>query len=687
MLVTRDTPSSRLGDRTLHVSARNARRRIENALQVSLPVRVTHDCPHIKGTFGIEEALENIRSSIPHDRNMSQAWRSDLEANYITLQEAHLALQKRCRAQQAIIEHQISELFDVEARWKVEHTSESKQSPAHFYIIVLKSLVNSIQNYKEGLVSETDITDCLTYHEKVHELISTFPIAYESTVQNVTPHIEEGDFEYEASKDSKPSWNFNLNTTLDNRMKEDIDQHEYNSIRGSLERLREEDTTALKIQQVIKEIKSSPEKILIVLLRHVSSLLKVITPYKKAQIMNEHVRCDKNIHGILMDFVESYLQFIPKNDSEVSSIEKYSFEDGSGVSTSEKSYLKLDSIDEEEEKFMETLPENIRQYFREICFAKWTKDWIPLLVLSPYDVIGDLREKWKKNYENYKNKKRPMKHLVVWYGSRYEDEMFGWVTEIIPYDKAVARSFNRCPERILKKIECGEKLTWKEKVIADAFEEAKEALELPKSDRWIRSGGGNCEDLMDGTKKENQGTIISSPLPHPKNNVIEPHVQDVKAPSRKRKVRKISHELILSSRKTRLGQRNEFEEGSYTDSNSSEGIDHRKISTSSFTSIPVAQNSSLQTSTVMKEGSSKTSNSPSFCYNMDKLSNHEVRKEKVVTRKLMEKKADEILSDAKVISSILEAYEKLNSLLSNDAPDDLITLISEKLKRIKHVSV
>jgi hypothetical protein len=162
---------------------------------------------------------------------------------------------------------------------------------------------------------------------------------------------------------------------------------------------------------------------------------------------------------------------------------------------------------------------------------------------------------------------------------------------------------------------------------------------------------------------------------------MEPLVQDVKAPSRKRKVRKISHELILSSRKTRLGQSNGLEEGSYTDSKSSEGIDHSKIPTSSFSSIPAAQNLSLQTSRVIKEGSSKTSNSPGFCYNMDNLSNHEVSKEKIVTRSLTEKKADEILYDASFISSILEAYEKLNSLLTSGDHNDLITLMSEKLKR------
>lgn len=191
---------------------------------------------------------------------MTQAWRSDLEANYITLQEAHLTLQKRCRTQQAIIERQKNKLFDFEAGRKIDRTIDSRQSPAYSYLLVLKSLVNSIHNYNECLASETDIAACLIYHEKVHELIRSFPLAFDSTVKNMTSNVQEVSFEHEQVKDFKPGWNCNLNTTLDYRIKKDIDHHEYNGTLSSCYPLREDDTRALKIEQVMKEIKSSPEK-------------------------------------------------------------------------------------------------------------------------------------------------------------------------------------------------------------------------------------------------------------------------------------------------------------------------------------------------------------------------------------------------------------------------------------------
>lgn len=581
---------------------------------------------------------------------MTQAWRSDLEANYITLQEAHLTLQKRCRTQQAIIERQTNNFFNFETGRKIDRTIESRQSPVYSYLLALKSLVNSIHN--NSVASETDIAACLIYHEKVHELIRSFPLAFDSTTKNMTPNVQQVGFENEGINDD---WNFNLNTNFGYRIKkEDIDQLEYNGKLSSCDPLREDDTSALKIEQVIKESKRSPEKILIVLLRHVSSLLKMITPHQKAQIMNAYVRCDDHIHGIVMDFIESYLQIIPKKNSDVNFTENYLFEDcGSGTLTSKENNLKLDSIDEEEEKYMETLPENIRLRFREIGFAKWTKEWIPVLVLSPYDVIGVLREKWKLNYESHKNRNRPMKHLVVWYGSRYEDEMFGWVTELIPYDKAAAKGVNLCPAHVLKKIESGEKLTWKEKVIADAFKEVEEALELPKSDRWIRIGEGNCKEINDGNEKEKQKrSIASSPLTRVRKNDRERAVQEVNTPSRKHKARKTSNQFIMSSRNTSGGQRNGFEKESYTGSNSSNGVDYSKISTSSLS-----------------------------C-----MGKRETNKEKMVAQSLMERKADEILSDANFIGSILEAYEKLNILLTSGAPNDLITLMSEELKKKKQGS-
>ncbi len=84
-------------------------------------------------------------------------------------------------------------------------------------------------------------------------------------------------------------------------------------------------------------------------------------------------------------------------------------------------------------KKMESIPDDIKLMFREIQFAKWSKDWIPVLILSPYDVELSLHEIWKQKYEFFKSKNSVMEHIVYWYGNSNREDIYGFVKSFITY--------------------------------------------------------------------------------------------------------------------------------------------------------------------------------------------------------------------------------------------------------------
>lgn len=108
---------------------------------------------------------------------------------------------------------------------------------------------------------------------------------------------------------------------------------------------------------------------------------------------------------------------------------QYSSHDREGQSEREEPSLPADakefpntSLEEDRRKFEEArdliladVPESVKDRFGEICFAKWGREVLPVLVLSPYSVPpGGVRDKWLAMYFKTKRRNRLqfMTHLT-----------------------------------------------------------------------------------------------------------------------------------------------------------------------------------------------------------------------------------------------------------------------------------
>jgi len=168
------------------------------------------------------------------------------------------------------------------------------------------------------------------------------------------------------------------------------------------------------------------------------------------------------------------------------------------------------NISEEEKMFLDNLPEEVKQMFRQICFAKWAKDWLPVLVLNPYDVSQEeFREEWKKKYTKYSEPKsnKIMEHLFIWYGFKNASKAYGWAKdkELISYAQAKEKELHVVPKRITEKQTSGKTLTKGEQQIIDGFFEAEKALELTVADRFNRaSEQADEENTEEEAKKDDE---------------------------------------------------------------------------------------------------------------------------------------------------------------------------------------
>jgi len=72
----------------------------------------------------------------------------------------------------------------------------------------------------------------------------------------------------------------------------------------------------------------------------------------------------------------------------------------------------------EKENFLSQLPMKIKENFLELGFARWARNYLPVMYLGPYDVSpGAIREEWMENYKKHKEFLDKMPRLVFWYGA------------------------------------------------------------------------------------------------------------------------------------------------------------------------------------------------------------------------------------------------------------------------------
>eukprot|EP00566_Odontella_aurita_P004962 CAMPEP_0113542804 /NCGR_PEP_ID=MMETSP0015_2-20120614/9813_1 /TAXON_ID=2838 /ORGANISM="Odontella" /LENGTH=616 /DNA_ID=CAMNT_0000442907 /DNA_START=100 /DNA_END=1950 /DNA_ORIENTATION=- /assembly_acc=CAM_ASM_000160 len=155
------------------------------------------------------------------------------------------------------------------------------------------------------------------------------------------------------------------------------------------------------------------------------------------------------------------------------------------------------SFPHEKEATLERIDKSVRSDFRRVGFAKWQKDWLPVIQLGPYDVPpGLVRDSWMKLYQkNMKTKKpkRMQKRLVYWYGCDRHDlsAAFSFVTEgsVIGYEEGVERGiFDGFFSKIQKKVDRSVKLTTKEKLLVEGLKEVKDESALSRMERvaWLK---------------------------------------------------------------------------------------------------------------------------------------------------------------------------------------------------------
>ena len=67
-------------------------------------------------------------------------------------------------------------------------------------------------------------------------------------------------------------------------------------------------------------------------------------------------------------------------------------------------------FEETKKQILDDIPESYKAGFREIGFVKWQKDWLPVLVVSPFDIPqGPVRDTWIQMYERVSSAKSTLR--------------------------------------------------------------------------------------------------------------------------------------------------------------------------------------------------------------------------------------------------------------------------------------
>ena len=174
------------------------------------------------------------------------------------------------------------------------------------------------------------------------------------------------------------------------------------------------------------------------------------------------------------------------------------------------------------------LRSQVKKMFRKICFVKWGKQgsMLPVLVLSPFDVDHNLREKWIKNYGKYLSRqgKSMMKHLILWYGCENPKQLYGWASNLMSYEDAEQKGFTMCPE-IETKSSDGQVLSQVETQTLKRLWEARAAKKLRYHERFTRCSSIKiendeellfyqiaCVNFLQRNLLQNQGSILSDQM-------------------------------------------------------------------------------------------------------------------------------------------------------------------------------
>jgi len=154
--------------------------------------------------------------------------------------------------------------------------------------------------------------------------------------------------------------------------------------------------------------------------------------------------------------------------------------------------LKQD-FEKERDEILEAIPDDYKAMLGQIGFAKWSKNLVPVLILSPFDLppgVGSVREQWMHMYEKLSNQDRlaNLSYVIYFYGSATTSSPYSFIQQktFIPYEKEKAKtkkSVYQLPVKVQKKIEAGAKISGSEAYLVAAYREMEEDLRKPAADR------------------------------------------------------------------------------------------------------------------------------------------------------------------------------------------------------------
>ena len=106
-----------------------------------------------------------------------------------------------------------------------------------------------------------------------------------------------------------------------------------------------------------------------------------------------------------------------------------------------------------QEEIEESLPNSVREIIHECCWVEWEGSHRPVLILSPFDLSGDVDivKEWIKNYKTHLRNLSELPAMVYWYEngwSRGENKTFKAFSlvkreKIIDYDEGLIRGYHR----------------------------------------------------------------------------------------------------------------------------------------------------------------------------------------------------------------------------------------------------
>jgi len=132
----------------------------------------------------------------------------------------------------------------------------------------------------------------------------------------------------------------------------------------------------------------------------------------------------------------------------------------------ERRVIWLKQSEVEKRDFLMKIPPEMTNDFRSLGWVAQGRIHLPVVILSPFDVTGGVKEEFINILNEGMTADKPIKRLVLWYGTRqkHSDRAFAFISsaQIIPYQEGLSRNLHIIPEKIQRKINKKSNLTQNE---------------------------------------------------------------------------------------------------------------------------------------------------------------------------------------------------------------------------------